>query len=570
MTPRSAFAGFMLAACLLCSCKNPMRDTIGKVVATYNRAAVAAYPVYNTLASDTSIEVEFSKEMNPDTLKLGGSLGEKASAEWAKISTTGAHDFTKLWLVPASGSWPSDGLQLLVLSCTDTDGFVTAALTRSYGVLADAIYVSEAGRDNNPGTAAYPLRSIALAETRIQDIGLNWTKTPIAAIKVAQGSYPEHGVMHFDSLILDGGWKPDWSAQDSAAYPSVLEPVSGNLDSTVQYAIATYGTASGTRIQHLTIKLSGIGRLFYAVWLIDSSAELRDLNIAISGCAGPCGIVGEGTGDPLVSGSTLSIENSTGTSIAIAAMLDSDRTLTLKGSSILSSGTRIFEGVAMVGGQGILDGNTIKAGDDETSGTVYGVIISHGAEALLRNSVIDARGTTPKTCSPVACQGGTATLQNDTIVSCRFGVIAAKRGLVSMTNNLLIYRASISSPADDGAGYFERTSDAMPIIFRNNRCSNYDRVYLDVQASTNSVYWPPSDIAGLEAHLVAANCLASGNTATESDESPYFHIGTWDLQSAAPAAITAGGLDLSADFTTDLAGRPRAAGLWSVGAYQKP
>jgi len=550
------------------TCTNPLAGTLRESVQDANEASIEFYPDYPTLARDTVLQIYFGKPMIRESLEIDGPMSESCIAEWMVSVTDGSSSNTMLSIAPI-GLWPLNDDIDITIRCTDTDGYVAEITSLPYGVINEAVYVSPAGDDENSGTMDRPIRSIAEAERRLNDIVLNWTDLEVRTINLAEGEYPEFGLNHYAGLTLSGGWKSDWTTQDSDIYTSVIRPDFQNIESPQDglsaFRIVSQDEHYETRVEHLTLNIQNPTFDVTGMMVSDTDAVVEDVSIVAYGAGFMYGMMLAGLAEPLILGCDIRAE-ACDTFIGIAGLATSTQDTRIESCRVQTINCNGAQGLFAMYNSVIVENCDF---DIQGSTRVEGLYFTNGT-GLVRNTVVVVEATDPGYSPvPLRISFSRMTLQNCTIVYPRFGFVALDRSNPILQNNLFVHQPS--SPAwSDHAAYFAASADSDPDILESSHFSGTDRIYLFADGSGSYGLFADTQIGDMETGLIDMGREASGNTVTTADETAFF-TSEWDLLGSVPAAISGGGTNISSQYTFDKAGRSRpASGAWSVGAYELP
>jgi hypothetical protein len=213
-----------------------------------------------------------------------------------------------------------------------------------------------------------------------------------------------------------------------------------------------------------------------------------------------------------------------------------------------------------VSGNATLSNNVIHS--TNSHGIAYGVQVYGGAPKLY-NNLIYVDGATQN--AVVCFDGSTPLIMNNDLIALLpggAGIYSGEFSHAQILNNLVANFAMVISE--------DTIESSRPSTVQNNDAWGFTTFYYDGESNTG--YSIASLGAGLSGMTVSGN-LAVDLTASIADADGADNDLTttddndWRLLGTAPASVTQGGVDLSAQFTTDLAGVTRSA-PWTIGAYE--
>jgi len=570
---KSRISVLLLLLCIqiFSSCANALSETIIQSVVSTNRPEINIYPDFPTLGTDTRLVVEFNKPIDKGSLVLSGRLGDAAEVYWTYHTTTETEISTQLSLWPKT-SWPIGSEGVLTISCIDTEGYASEITTRIFGVIGDSIYVDPGGSDENPGTPEQPMASIEHAEMTANTMNLNWTSIPVTKIKLAKGIYNENEIGIHTGMTIDGGWKADWSVQNTDLYESILTPDFTGMagTSTTHSVFNLFEGGNETVVQNFTIDIRNAPDEVEGISIIDCSPRINNMKITITDSETVYAIASSGRSAPKITNCQIQISD-TLSCIGIACISAiTDQTI-VESVDIEISNCEMGNGIFINNTYFSLTNSriTMSGGSDG-----FG-LLSSASDSIIRNNIIETYSdgiAFDDTPGPITLVDSSSIIQNNTFIFQRFGIGAGLRSNPEVENNLFIFRdtPAPTGPITDGASYYASTADSDPSIFNNNHFSNYDRIYLYAVGDGTFAYFSDAMLTNLETAMNNMNVQSANNTITTTNESAMFNI-DWSLTSSASTDITDGGLNLSGEFTTDISDMLRpAAGAWSVGAYQIP
>ncbi len=237
-------------------------------------------------SSFTTLRRPVSADAGPDmdvtegssvTLDDSGSTGTGASYSWTQIAGPDVG--------PLDGRSPSftapDSVSTLAFELTVSDSSTTQVDTARVWVLEDgdnALWVSPAGSDSNPGTRAEPLATIQAAIDAADNGGQG------ADVYVAAGTYAESLTLR-SRVSVYGGFDPTTWARDINAYRPVVDGDTVAVHGVVSNALTVEGLAV------VAADATGVGASSIAVFL-DNSVDVNLRNNLFTAGAGTAGARG--------------------------------------------------------------------------------------------------------------------------------------------------------------------------------------------------------------------------------------------------------------------------------------
>lgn len=196
------------------------------------RLARSAPLVFLVLASCTGESGESSGPQTEGSSSGPGPVASTSGSASASDSTSAGSTSAPTSATSATGTTGETETSTLDGSAGDTASATTDGTGDTEVDDVNALYVSEAGQDSNPGTAAEPMRTIQWALNAAAD------DPDVEQIRVAEGSYEadvanDTTMVLLDGVSLYGGWSPDFGDRDPQLWPSVL------VDSSNQTPAAT-------------------------------------------------------------------------------------------------------------------------------------------------------------------------------------------------------------------------------------------------------------------------------------------------------------------------------------------
>jgi hypothetical protein len=220
------------------------------------------------------------------------------------------------------------------------------------------------------------------------------------------------------------------------------------------------------------------------------------------------------------------------------------------------------------GGTPLIEGNRIQGARGGTPNSSYAIGLYFDANATIRNNVLHA-GTGGETYGVMANRSDPV-VQNNTIDggsgSAAFGIYLQATDpyltLATIQNNIVITRAGTGSSC-----MYEKTATSDPATFDANDLFGCAVLYYDDYGLTTIEQ--VNALPEASATNVSADPLFADPDGAD-DDALTMADNDWHLTASSPATVTQGGLDLSAQFTTDMDGVTRTAveGAWSMGAYE--
>lgn len=386
--------------------------------------------------------------------------------------------------------------------------------------------------DSNPGTQEEPLRTIQAGVMAAVEQG-------VGAVYVAEGTYSaiyDDGaeIVMQDGVSIYGGYSAaDWDLRDPDGFPSNIvdnESSSGNgLVNPSRLVTFPAATGSQTRLDGVTVLATGGGAL--------------------------SGVVFDG-GAGALSNSTLRI-----------------------------SGGQLATGVAILGGQPLLEDNRISVDNQFT--VVRGVYCEFAAPDLQRNDIRASLSQNTLGIDYRECDGDVShnLIVADEPASTHAGGSQSARvdGSPTMTSNTLVAFPNAGLAGTEGVHIRLDGSQTQPVVANNNfvqvegitHCiqaadtASLEPTFNNNNATCDVVYsrsGPFGAFIDTIAELESEFSNASDNVRLE----PAFtdaERGNWGLpdDGSAPCALTRGGLNLGG--TTDVVGTSRTD-PWSIGAYE--
>ncbi|MEK6698072.1 MAG: Ig-like domain-containing protein [Nitrospirota bacterium] len=487
------------------------------------------------LANTTQIVITFSESMDTGTLSVSGM--DAKSSTWS--TTVVAND--TLTIRPAT-EWGVGTNRSLSVYAKDLVGNpITVSLVYDVAI----VYVRDSdGSDSNPGARTQPMKTISAAIARADSL---YTK---GRVLVAGGTYSvSTAIALVEGISLFGGYSPaSWDVRDYQTYVTTIQDTrtTGGTDFNPNRTIeAGNGIAPATVVDGFVIKggggasaavfsyygsptirnntiQGGTGATVYGVFNYSASSSVIENNVINAGTAGAgsyaYGVWNFGAGSPVIRNNTIS--GGVAGQSAYAVQIN----------SVISS---------------LVEGNTIVSGKGGINSV--GIWVANTSSAQIRNNTIAIVTGATGSQYAVRIQSGPITIRNNTIQ----GEIRTETA-----NNPIIENNILFTPTDGG---FCITDFYAVASLRNNDFVNC-YYYLNGSGTLTT-------ISAIEAALKAKGSAASGNVSA----SPAFANqagGDWHLTASSPTSVSRGGLDLSAQFTTDKDGASRTA-PWSIGAYER-
>lgn len=231
---------------------------------------------------------------------------------------------------------------------------------------------------------------------------------------------------------------------------------------------------------------------------------------------------------------------------------------TITGNTIYGGISSASWGIANSASSPTITGNTINGG---TGGaTTIAIAVEFSSSPTIRNNTINGGGGTDKSYAFLIAGSSSPTIQNNTMNGGTGGTtsyaIWVHSASATIQNNIMFNTGGTTSYC-----FYENNATSEPTVFKNNdlySCST--ALYSDFDTTTDITAIGTvnglSDITG----GVSGNVSIIPNLVAQA-------LGNWHLQSISPIEVKEGGLDLSAQFTTDMDDVTRTV-PWSMGAYE--
>ncbi|MCC6522788.1 MAG: putative metal-binding motif-containing protein [Polyangiaceae bacterium] len=340
-------------------------------------------------------------------------------------------------------------------------------------------YVSAlAGDDNNPGTQAEPVLTIAVGIAKAVQLG----KTQ--PVFVAEGSYAED-VTLTEGVSLLGGYSCaslgscTWQ-RDPAAYAAIIE----NQDGDGVYA--GHQITRATMVEGFTINALGgnPGSAQYSALFLQGSPVIRANLVngaAVTGCGWPCGsraiTVTGPQNDPsgaLIERNIVNGGDSTTDSFAIlvdnAALATIDRNEVNGGTAAWTRGI----GVSASAGLTVITRNAISAGPCLGDSTTFGIYVAQGQSPIIDANWINTDPAKVGSClgftgnwwtGGIESEGSTAVITNNVVL----GVPSPRSTAVLLADcegACQIGQAIVNSNTLAGGGALSNNSLSAAIVFK--------------------------------------------------------------------------------------------------------
>jgi|GEM_PF-1150326 len=418
--------------------------------------------------------------------------------------------------------------------------------------------------DDNDGTKDLPFATINAAIRHLVNQG---SEAIPGEVRVAQGTYTvnylvQNHIQLVEGISLYGGYSLDWNTRDTNTNSTIIQDTStvgGVTDNPTRALEATGGISNSTVVDGFTIQ-GGSGVLSAAVFINSASPTISNNQInGGSASERSRGIAAINNSAPIIRGNAITagsapnaiaIVNRTGSSALIEyntirggtnsqpssysiGILNSiASSATVIRNNDISGGLNADYSNGIIGGDSIgeIYNNVIRGNEESGGSSSYGINVSGGTSGFIANNTISSgKGSVTEVA-----------------------VWLSSGGVPAIENNILL---TPKSGQADTYCVLEDNSDSDPSSLRNNDFFGCATLYSD--EGSNNI----TDIANVNS---LADTTSSGNIhadpAVVNMESGNFQL------SAYSGAVSAGGLDLSANFTIDKDGNDRVA-PWSIGAY---
>ncbi|TVR57135.1 MAG: hypothetical protein EA426_12940, partial [Spirochaetaceae bacterium] len=511
-------AFFAVAAIGMTTCENAMLTTVTAVVTEYQKPkATVNFESGSGLAEDTEIVITFTGSIKPETLTLGGILGDAAAgAVWSAGTDAEGESIENavLTLRPAE-TWPLGSDKDLIVTGADVQEFALDPIEATYGVLDGVVYVhASLGSDFNPGTIDQPKRSISAAVREAERV------FDEADVHVAGGLYQVTSTtVVTKDISLYGGFDPDdWSARD----PAVHETKWDNIRTSGSHATLSYQPGVDEVVLDGFTITAGNGNIALndataAIFVSSASPVIRNNTIVTGIAARANGILASSASFEVVGNTfkTLVLE-------AVAVCIDAaDSTVLIADNMFTGNMVNEFYGLMLNNSVSVVERNLIDA--DQPMQLAFGINV-FGGSAVIRNNVISAGYMFTEDVYGqygVFLNGCAATLHNNTIDG---GDGLSADGI--MTTAIMLYRNVTStiennviftSGGDLRTGVWQRDAASFPDEFNNNVMFGCpDGNYYHDPSVTGWVH-NVSEPDGLEDFLGSNGVTAAGNVFLTGD-----------------------------------------------------
>ena len=509
-----------------------------------------------SLAETTALTIVFSRGMDPESLELGGELGQRAAEEWSPgVALDGTQAQNINLTIRPSTTWPPGSNKRLTVACADPRGVFIDELHLAYGVLSGVVYVHAAeGLDTNPGTSDQPKKTIAAAVTTAEQ------HYETAEVHVAAGTYLVTGTTGVTrNISLYGGYAAsDWAVRDPDEHEAIWrnDSVSGDTstvsygDTTTAATIAGFTITTGSGSSSTAISVSG-GTVVISNNIIETGTPQHAAGVAVQGA------------NVQIRENLFRTSDVEGVVTCIVA---ADSTVTIADNRFDGAMIRDYYGIVLIEcDEALVERNHINAGQPLSFAVA---IHANGGSLTVRNNVITAGNMHTDDASGqygVYLNRSSATLHNNTIDggtgSSPDGIMTTAVMLHNQVNAVIENNVIFTRGGDLRTGIRQNDTASFPVAFNNNVMFDCpDANYYYAPDGTDYV----TSVALLETFLADNGVAVSGNAFEDSGalSSPPAFRPTAD----SPASIRSGGRDLSAHFTDDIDGNQRSG--WSAGAYE--
>jgi len=472
-----------------------------------------------------SIVITFDETMNSLYTVLGGDMGPESdrgslSSSTKSASASGIHSEASndtLTIRPKT-TWTTGNNRSLIVNAKDVSGNPLPTLTLSFNIVEGIVYVSTAingGNDLNAGTIDSPKATIPAGITEADNQGYS-----PGAVVVSEGTYSvDSGAGSATHVVLTegtsiyGGYSADFSQRDPGANVTTIQDMStaaGSFALPNRAIDAGTGITSATAVDGFTIQGGG-GDYSSAIFNHDGAAPTIQNNSLHGGSGGTrsSGILNIAS-SPSVQNNSIDGGNGGTDSFGIYNTNSSPsvRNNTINGGAGIQSSVGVLNDSAS---SSTIQNNTIDGGSGLASS--YGISDTDSSPATIQNNIVFNSGSGTTVCINES-DNGTDTIQNNDLFDC----------------GDYLYVNTLSSQ------FFTDISDLNTMQPQAGGNISMNAVFVDADGPDNNI-----------------------NTMADND---------WHLSSSSPAGVTQGGLDLSADFTTDKDGVTRTV-PWSMGAYEQ-
>jgi len=585
----------------------------------------------SVIASSDKIMITFDKSMDASSVMIGGDLAaESDRGTWSTLTKPAGGTSSSLsaanntLTIGPLATWGSGTNRTLTVDANDLAGNPLPTFRLVLTVARGIVYVSPGGDDTNEGTKESPLATIPAGIAKTVRRGFY-----PGAVLVSEGTFSVDSstsapIILAEGISLVGGFTADWTERDPGRHVSLITDMSatgGNSRRPNRAVEAKSGTGitDATVIDGFTIQ--GGGGDYSSGLLIDSSQSPRILNNSIHGGAGSTrstgiqvdsfpiivsntidggdggalsyGILIVG-GSPRIQDNTIhggrgkmnstGIQNMSRSSPVIEANhVDGGDGAGLSigiknlGRSNTSPSTTAIRNNMIHGGSGkqsygifneknvspLIEANSIDGGN----GSAYSTgIFNLGTPALqIRNNTVS--GGKGRISEGIHMSGASPIIENNTIdggsgANASAGItLAGLTGIGLPVPTSPVIQNNIVLTSGNGPRYCIREVeyDSDPAVLENNDLYNCPAgLYLDELTT---------ELLSIDQVNKLRDTIASGNVSVDARiVNP--DGGDYHLSGLSPALVRLGGLDLSAEFTTDRDGATRTL-PWSMGAYER-
>ncbi len=533
-----------LLGLLSISCSEPFLDSMRTVVSRESGPVASCELRYGYgISPKYAIVFTFSHAMDPSSLKVGGTMAAEAVVSWPDSQT--------LRIAPAT-AWQVADDRTVQASCSDYDGY-GCQIDRVFSILDGTIHVSPDGVPWNSGTKNQPLGAVEAASTMAAEM---YPEGAAVEIRLAGGSYYPNFTKTDQALVLGdnqtwkGGYLPDFSARDPVQHPSLIDAHAaiGNAQQAICIRDVTHSlTFDGIGVR----SPEGDGSTCI---LVLRSKQVTLSNVAMDNLSSQ--------------GYVLALSDCQGVTVKNCNLLSSfpvNTLLWIEKSADITIQDNQFEALSSNESTGIyvdattsllIERNHLKMG----LGPQYSIETTVGiwlfdSDPVIRNNIIDA-GTGRRRIA-FRNQGASPLILNNT---CYAG-----------TNTMNIYDYHVPCLVEndtDGTG-----KASQPIIINNLLMSGGMLSGEFIEGSTSTAvnhnsfsFFSSNFLTGFYLYLLDP---FKADNDIRTDLWAWLTKPDWKLMSTAPAVLRNQGADLTPyGFTDDIAGNPRPAGAWSMGAWQ--
>jgi len=392
--------------------------------------------------------------------------------------------------------------------------------------------VHPAGSDSNDGSLGAPFATPGKALSCAYQ----------QEVRVAEGSYDVITAMTQNpDVMLKGGYSSDFSTRDSATYPTVI-----NVSTMTGPAItAMFGEMGMGLIDGIVFNdlRSDSPTLVLAEATLSNntfncpgtcvSARGKVINNTMNGAV--TAIIADGY-DVLNNTISSNVANATG--IRFDGSLGGHQWIAYNTIELTAGGKGMQTGVP---GALTVEANVIRISGGDGTGMF---VVSRGTQTL-QNNVVELSGTGVGVIDNIS---GTS-VWNNTIIGAAGGTYEGIRAVASggrYVNNIITLAAGVC------VREYAITSD--PAQVENNDLFGCSVLYQDEGSNDLTT-------------ISSVNTMTDITVAANVSVNPALNATDASLTASSPTAVTRGGGDLSAEFTTDFTGYIRTA-PWSMGAYE--